>query len=536
VLTPVLVAALVGASCTSSDDGGSASPGSTTPSGLLDAPVSPVPPLLDEADVQAAVDQLDGIVADAMERTGVPGIAVGVVYQDEVVFTKGYGVREVGTSDPVDAETVFQVASVSKPVASTVVAGVVGDGAATWTDPVRTWNPDFAYSDPYVTANATLSDLLSHRSGLPGGSGDLLEDLGWDREYILGVLDQQPLRPFRSTYSYANFGITEGGVAAADAVGTDWESLAEERLFEPLGMESSSYRHADYEARANKALIHVREGDGPDATWSAANVRDADAEAPAGGLSTSVDDMTKFLRLQLGEGAYDGTQVIDADALQVTHVPHQELSQPTDPATRTQFYGLCWNVTTDDQGRVRLDHSGAFATGASTNVMMLPGEELGIVTLTNGQPLGMPEAINDAFLDAAQHGAPTVDWVGYWLTTWESIYEEMAEPSEQWRTPPASPAPSADLAAYEGTYQNSYYGPLTVTAAGGQLSMSMGPADRPTSFPLTPFDGDTFTFETIGENANGPSGAVFALGPDGRAATVELAFYDPTGLGTFTRG
>lgn len=534
-LLTVLVGAMAMAGCTSGDESSGASPGSTAPGTLLDAPVSPVPPLLDEAAVRRAVDQIDDVVADAMQRTGVPGVAVGVVYRDQVLFTKGYGVREVGKPDAVDPDTVFQMASVSKPVASTVVAGVVGAKKATWTDPARTWNPDFRFNDPYVTANATLTDLLSHSSGLPGGAGDLLEDLGWDREYIIGQLYQQPLHPFRATYDYSNFGITEAGVAAADAAGTDWEDLAGTTLFGPLGMASTSYRHSDYVARANKALIHTRSGKGADATWSSGNVRDADAEAPAGGLSSSVNDMVRFIRLQLADGTFDGRPVIDPEALQTTHVPHQELSHPTNPAVRTQFYGLGWNVTTDDQGRVRLDHSGAFASGASTNVMMLPGEQLGIVTLTNGQPLGLPEAINDAFFDAAQNGSPRIDWVGYWLGTWDQIYAEMAKPSAPWQTAPANAAAPGALSSYEGTYQNSYYGPLTVSAAGGTLTMSMGPAGRETRFALRPFDGNTFVFDTIGENANGPSGAAFTIGPDGLASSVNLAFYDTTGLGTFRR-
>src|SRR4051812_28337037 len=124
---------------------------------LLDAPVAPVPPLLDASMVGDAVGQLGGIVSDAMERTGVPGGAVAVVYHDEVLFAEGFGVRRVGGSERVDADTVFQVASVSKPVTSAIVAGVVGKDKATWTDPVITWEPGFALRDPYVTANATLA-------------------------------------------------------------------------------------------------------------------------------------------------------------------------------------------------------------------------------------------------------------------------------------------------------------------------------------------------------------------------------------------
>ena len=228
----------------SSDSTAPSSP-SPAPSSLPSAPEAQVPPLLDRAKVDNALARLDGSVRNAMEQTGVPGIAVAVVYHDEVLHAQGYGVRKVGEAATVDADTVFQLASVSKPLASTVVAGVVGRGKAHWTDPVIRHNPAFALKDPYVTRNATFEDLMSHRSGLHTGAGDLLEDLGFDRDYILAHLNQQPLDPFRDTYNYSNFGYTEGGQAAADAMGMPWEDLAEEILFRPLGMASSSYRHAD---------------------------------------------------------------------------------------------------------------------------------------------------------------------------------------------------------------------------------------------------------------------------------------------------
>jgi hypothetical protein len=285
-------------------------------------------------------------------------------------------------------------------------------------------------------------------------------------------------------------------------------------------------------------VIHVPVGPLSDKVWAPtyADLRNADAEAPAGGLSSSVNDMIQVLRLQLGHGTVDGTEHVDADALQVTHLPHQEIFQPTTPGVRTQFYGLGWNVTMDDEGRVRLDHSGAFNLGAATNVMLIEGEQLGIVTLTNGQPHGIPEAINNAFFDIAQNGKQTVDWLGFYQRAFASLYQDIDQAAAKWATPPANPAPPPDAAALVGTYQNSYYGPLTVTADGGTLAMSMGPPSGPTTFVLTPFEGATFTYETIGENGSGRSGAVFTLGPDGKAAKVNLPFYDQTGLGTFTRG
>lgn len=513
----------------------SASGNSSAPATLLPAPKSPIGPLLDERDVRRAVDQIDGFAAAAMERTGVPGVAIGVVYKDQLIFSKGYGVRKVGSPETIDPATVFQVASVSKPVSSTIVAGVVTDRKATWTDPVRTWNPEFRLKDPYVTANANLKDLLSHRSGLPGGAGDLLEDLGWGRDHILSKLKYEPLAPFRDQYDYSNFGITEAGVAAADAMGTSWEDLADTTLLQPLGMTDSSYSHAAYEGRANKALIHVPVGSAADKQWEAIHVRNADAEAPAGGLSTSVNDLAQWVRLQLGNGTFEGKQLVSSADLQQTHLPHANAIPATQPGVRTQFYGLGWNVANDDYGRVTLNHSGAFALGAATNVFLMQTEQLGIITLTNGRPTGIAEAINNQFFDAAQHGTPTVDWLTYYIGAWQQVYEALDSVGAPWAEPPPGAKPPKAGSAYTGDYQNAYYGPLKVEERNGSLVMSMGPPNKPVTFPLTPFDGDTFTFQTIGENATGNSGAVFRIGRNGRATSVNLVAYDTTGLGTFTR-
>jgi CubicO group peptidase (beta-lactamase class C family) len=508
--------------------------GSTTPgdpTSLLPKPPGPAPVLTQQM-VDGAVGRLDSLVQSAMSQTGVPGVAVAVVYQDKVVYSKGFGVREVGKPDAIDPDTVFQVASVSKPVASTIVAAVVGRKTIAWDDPVVKYNPSFTLHDPYVTANASFADLLSHRSGLHTGAGDLLEDLGYDQGYILSKLNQQPLDAFRASYNYSNFGYTEGGVAAADAAKQSWDALAQDNLFGPLGMTESSYEHSVYESRTDKALIHVRVGGPTSKTWQAKYVREADAEAPAGGLSSSVRDMAQFVRLQLGAGKVDGKQVIDPAALQVTRVPHNVLHAAEQPDARTQFYGLGWNVSYDDQSRLKLDHSGAFALGAATSVALLPVEQLGIVTLTNGEPLGVPEGINNAFFDAAQHGKPTVDWLAYFA---QAFTASEAHPPNPYDTPPAQPKPPQALTAYAGTYANNYYGSLTVSDVGGKLQMTMGPAAKPTDFPLTAYDGDTFTFQSIGENATGTSGAVFKPGPANRIDAVTVTFYNDHGLGTFTR-
>ena len=501
------------------------------PAGLLPAPPGQVPPLLDRAKVDRAVVRLDGFVEGAMAQTGLPGMAVAVVYRDEVLYAKGFGVKEVGTPGKVTPDTVFQVASVSKPLASTVIAGAVGQRAFAWTDPVIKYNEDFALNDGYVTRNATFADLLSHRSGLQTGAGDLLEDLGFDREYILSHLHQEPLDAFRSSYHYSNFGFTEAGQAAADAMGTAWEELADRILFSRLGMSSSSYRLAYYEKAADRAVLHVPVGD---RQWAAKYRRDPDAEAPAGGASSTVRDLAQWLRLQLGNGTYGGAPVIDAAALQTTHVPHSVSGPASAPAARSRFYGLGWNVSYDDEGRVQLGHSGAFNLGAGTAVSMLPGEQLAIVALTNGRPQGIPEAVNADFMDTAQNGAPTVDWLTFIAGIFKQ-QEEADKPDVDYTKVPPNPAQAGPNRRYTGTYGNSYYGPLVVFEADGGPAMRMGPENRQTTFALTHFDGDTFSFESIGENGNGLAGAIFAGPGRGPAQQVTLDFYNRTGLGTFTR-
>ncbi|WP_426979413.1 serine hydrolase [Pseudarthrobacter sp. O4] len=475
--------------------------------------------------------KLDGLIRDAMERTGLPGIAVAVVYRDEVVYSKGFGVREVGKPEEIGPDTVFQLASVSKPLASTVVAGVVGRQVITWTDGVIDHSKNFALKDDYVTRNASFADLMSHRSGLKTGSGDLLEDLGFDRAYILGHLNQEPLDTFRSSYNYSNFGYTEGGQAAADAMKMTWEDLADEILFRKLGMSASSYRHSDYERASDKATLHVPLGN---KEWAAKYRRNADSEAPAGGASSSVRDLAQWLRLQLGNGSYEGKPVIDSAALQTTHVPHAVSGPASAPAARSRFYGLGWNVSYDDQARVQLGHSGAFNLGAATAVSMLPGEQLAIVALTNGRPQGIPEAITAGFLDTAQHGSPTVDWLAFTAGVFKQI-DESENPRVDYTKVPSNPSPARTNSAYTGTYDNSYFGQLVVLEQGGKLAMRMGPPGSPTTFPLTHFDGDTFSFESIGENGNGLAGALFAGASGGSSPSVTLDFYDRTGLGTFTR-
>jgi CubicO group peptidase (beta-lactamase class C family) len=477
----------------------------------------------------AALAQLPAHVQDYLDQTGLPGLAIGVVYQDEVRYLEGFGVREVGSGTPIDADTVFQIASVSKPVSSTIVSGVVGDGIVTWDTKIADIDPSFALRDPWVTANVTLADLFSHRSGLPDHAGDLLEDLGATREQVLHRLRYlEPEGAFRASYAYTNFGLTAAAVAVARAAETVWEDLADATLFGPLGMTRSSYRYSDFTARENRCVGHVRQ----DGAWFHAFDRQPDAQSPAGGVSSTVRDMSQWMRLQLNNGAIDGEQVIDGAALDTTHVPHA-ISRATDnPAAEFPgFYGLGWNVGRSPSGDISWGPSGAFAYGAATAVYLWPGEQLGIAVLTNGEPMGLPEAISVGFHDLCHTGSVQNDY----LAIFQPIIEADLIPDygAGVADSPASVEPASANDAYTGSFDNDFFGDLEVVEDGPKLAMRLGP--NRDSFPLTHYSRDVFTYQPVGENAGRASAVTFTIAADGKASRVVIENLNVYKAGTFVR-
>jgi CubicO group peptidase (beta-lactamase class C family) len=484
--------------------------------------------------VADAVGFLDDIIGQVMAATAVPGLAASVVHQGELLYARGFGVRDIDTGVPVDAAAVFHLASVSKSLSSTVVAGLVGDKVVQWADPVVSHLPGFALSVPYVTDNVSYGDLFSHSSGLPAYAGDLLEDLGWDQQFILGALRLLRLNPFRSTYAYTNFGLTAAGVSAAAATGTDWASAADAVLFGPLGMSATSYRYSDFVAQADKAAMHVR----INGKWYQKYTRDADAEAPAGGASSNVLDLAKWMMLKLANGTWQGRPVINPAALLEANTPRSVSAAPGTSGSRTGFYGFGTNVGDDYSGRVHLSHSGAFNQGAATNYVLLPDQQLGIMTLTNGMPIGVPEAVNAYFMDLVIGGGIENDWLNLYEQVTAQLYVNLSELAG--KKPPQHPRPAQPDSFYTGTYHSDFYGTITVVASGGALHVLMPP--KPTDYPLEHWDGNLFAFFPVGENAVGISAATFA--PDQQndhAVTLTLEYYDNyeypdgTGIGIFSR-
>ncbi len=494
---------------------------------LIDEPPPLVPAMpLPENAVDNAVAKLDGLADELMSKSGVPGLAVAVVHGGKTVYAKGFGVKDVragtGEGNRVGPATVFQLASLSKPLSASVVAQQVGVGAVGWDTPVVDKLPWFALSDPAVTRMVTVGDLFSHRSGLPDHAGDLLEDMGYDRRQVLDRLRQLPLGPFRISYAYTNFGLTAGAEAVAMAAGKPWDVLADDAVFGPLGMTSTSYRFADFEARTDRALGHIR----IDGGYRPDFVRDADPQAPAGGVISSVDDVARWLAMVLGNGTHDGEKIIDEAALLPALTPQVTSDRATQPAMRSGFYGYGFNVGTTSAARTQLSHSGAFELGAGTNLLILPSADVAIVALTNATPSGVPEALTAQFADLVQFGAVRQDWYELYSKGLAPLSAPVG--SLVGKQPPAHPAPAAPLSRYVGDYTNPYWGTARVTEHGGALTLALGPK---LTVPLKHWDGDVFTFAFVTENS--PPGSVSKATFAG--AKLVLEYYDEDGMGTFTR-
>lgn len=489
---------------------------------------------LPQGSVERAVDKIPDLARELMEATGVPGLAVAVVYQDETIFTAGYGVRVAGRPEAVDANTVFQLASVSKPIGATVVAAAVGKGTIRWDTPVSCVYPGFALADPWVTEQLTIADLYAHRSGLPDHAGDSLEDLGFDRDEVLSRLRHLPLAPFRATYQYTNFGVTAAAEAVAKASGATWPELSARTLYAPLGMTSTSSTYDDFVKRTNRAIGHVCEGACPTrcthggGRWVPSEPgRQPDAQSPAGGVSSSVRDMTAWMRMVLAGGSFEGKPVVDDanGALRAALAPHIRAQAPAPPADtgwRQSFYGYGFNVGDDPTGRVRFSHSGGFALGAGTAVTMVPALGLGIVTLTNASPTGVAEAMNLAFVSLVETGSLERDWLEAIRPLIEPMYSNHAAPAEGTR--PTNPRSHRDLSAYAFSYSNAYYGRVQILQENGVLVMLAGP--EPKRFVLEHWDGDRFIYDPEGEDALGPAEIAFDVDEQGYAVSVTVKQFE----------
>ncbi|MCZ6756535.1 MAG: serine hydrolase [Gemmatimonadetes bacterium] len=422
--------------------------------------------------VAAQIESLHGLdefIEIGMEEWQIPGLAVAVVRHDSVLFLDGYGVRTVGTDDPVDGQTLFAVASCTKAFTATALGILVSEGVVGWDDPVNGYLPGFQLYDPWVTRHLTIRDLLSHRTGYAGWAADhLWQGSELDADEILRRFRyQEPAGGFRARYGYSNIMYLAAGEIIPAVTGESWHSFVTERLLEPLGMYQSTLSVDGLGERDNVATPHIEiHGEPEPVAWY-----DLDNVAPAMALNSNASDMAAWLRLHLAHGVFDGDTLVSPRIIEDMQTPQIWYQDPMDAIELEDrsfnAYGLGWDLF-DYHGRKAVRHSGS-VDGMGSLITMIPGSNLGVVVLTNMIPGQFPLALSNHIIDAVL-GDAGPDWNAKLLQ--QRADSRKKEKQERWYWDKARDKRakrSLPLDQYLGEYFDSLSGAATVTEEDGGL-------------------------------------------------------------------
>jgi CubicO group peptidase (beta-lactamase class C family) len=467
-----------------------------------------------------------------METFEVPGLALAIVKDGEVVLAEGYGVRRLGEATPVDAHTLFGIASNTKAFTATALGILVEEGKLAWDQPVIEILPAFRMSDPYVTAELTVRDLLVHRSGLGLGAGDLLFWPGttYGRDEIVHRLRYVPIEnSFRATYNYDNVLYMVAGEVVEAASGMPWEEFVETRILEPLGMADSRPSLVAAAPDRNVAYTHARvEGTvrlvPPDTTRSI---------GPAGGIMSSAADMARWLEVQLARG-----QLADGDSLfsQATSRELWALVTPLEPnppppelaPLEADFNGYALGFFVGDyRGRKMVRHTGGLP-GFVSRVAMIPEEDLGVAVLTNQESGAAFDAIAFHVLDHYLAADPPFDWLGGWKALIARIDStNAAAVSATAAARDSTAGPSLPLVEYAGVYADPWYGDVGIDLEGDGLVMRFSRTPSMVG-DLEHWQYDTFVVRWRDRSLRADAFVTFQLEPDGSIDRVRMAPASPT--------
>lgn len=466
--------------------------------------------------------ELDAFISKTQAEWPVPGLAVAIVKDEETVLAKGYGVTEVGGSEPVDEHTLFAIASNSKAFTAAALAMLVEEGKVGWDDRVQDHLPYFQLYDPYVSAEMRIRDLLSHRSGLGTFSGDLLwYGTGYSAEEVVRRARYVPQAgPFRASYGYSNLMFIAAGEVIAAASGMSWQAFVEERILGPLGMDRTVTSTSHLGPEANVATPHKNRTDGVfPIEWY-----NWDAMAAAGGIISSVSDMARWVKLRLGHGEWGSTRLFSEESSWEMWKVHTPLAvsasaRRSQPSTHLRGYGLGWSLN-DYQGRLVASHGGGY-DGMFSRVVLVPEEGLGIVVLTNSMT-SVTNAITNTILDAYL-GAPQRNWSGPFLTSWTRARERFEGRQNRFLEERVEgTTPSLELEGYTGSYGGPMYGDGEVTLENGRLVLTLLPNPDLVA-DLTHLHHDTFLIEWRKTFAwFGTGVATFILDPYGQVTEMKL--------------
>jgi CubicO group peptidase (beta-lactamase class C family) len=420
-----------------------------------------------QADVPSFIkDSLDTYVQKALTEWHIPGVAVCIVKDGKVAWIKGYGVAEWDTDKKVDENTLFGIGSNTKAFTATALALLDAEKKLSLDDKVQKGLPDFKLYDPWVTKEATVRDLLCHRLGFETFQGDFMYfDSDLTKEEVRQKLSMvKPLYGFRSRWGYTNAAFLTAGEVIPKVTGKSWSEFLQERIFSPLGMSSTITTTKQMEGASNISAAHTVVNE----TIKKIPYGRLDNMAPAGSIFSSVNDMSKWVQMQLANGKLDDKIIIPASAIAQTRTPQSILGNGGHPFNKAHFYlyGLGWFLE-EYSGRKIVAHTGG-VNGFVTSVCLVPEEKLGIVVLTNTDANNFYEALRFEIMDAYL-GLPYRNYSNVYLQRHRANEKEQAGWIHKMKDTVAMNIKAAmPLTALAGTYRHAVYGLMNIVVREGK--------------------------------------------------------------------
>ncbi len=440
---------------------------------------------------------IDALAKNALAAFDTPGMAVGIVHQGKVEFAGGFGMSDVAKAVPVDEHTLFRIASTTKAFTSAALAVLVDEGVLDWDDPVIDYLPDFRMSDPWVTREFTIRDLLTHRSGLGLGAGDLMlwpEPSGFSREELIRNLRYlKPVSSFRSRYAYDNLLYIVAGEVAAAAANTTWENLVQTRILDPLNM--GCYSEDVPLSKRGATAVPYGLIDEKITEITRNRIENAsNVSAPAGGLVCNVDGMNRWMLTLLAGGVGPNGVRIFSEAQRDEMWKSQTIlsvgkTEREMDGTHFKTYALGWRKE-DMHGFEVISHTGTLS-GFQAYVGLVPELELGVVILNNGSNSGARNALMQTVLKSYME-QPETDWVKYYADAQaERAAARELMPAAENDNVKGSGTVSRPITDYAGLYEDPWFGKVDIVQVGDKLRFQSRKMVKMVG-TLTPFDMNTF--------------------------------------------
>ena len=464
-------------------------------------------------------DYLNEYIEKSVEDYAMPGIAIGVVKNNEVVFLEGYGYRNLDSKKKVDENTLFGIASCSKAFTAASLAILVDDGKLKWDDKVVDHYPDFQLYDPYITREMTVKDLLCHRAGYQTFDGDLLwYGTDYSREEVVRRMRfRKNDYSFREKYGYSNVMYIAAGIVIEKVSGMTWDEFVTERILNPIGMTESTTTNKGFEDMKNVAWPHL---DG-----QVMEFINYDNSGPAASLNTSASELLLWVQLMLNKGAWNDSSIFSEKAYYNLVNPQTLLNagRANRPdGTHFSAYALGWSMK-DYNGMKVIEHGGGLP-GFHSKVLFVPEDSLGYVILANEISLLVP-ALERDLLDF--HLNDSLGWAKRYLPFKQMQRErESNRKYEREKVRHENTSPSLQLQDYVGMYEDKMYGQAEIKMEGEQLQLVMLPTKELLHGPLDHWHHDTFMIKV--KDPFLPEGFVtFSLSEKGDIAGFKINIENP---------